>query len=256
MVSKTLLTAELGLAVRRPHVVALAVLVALGPLNALLLPRFPPSIERFFAQVFQLDGWVEIVLVNDHLAIYAVLYWLGLFDVLRAVVVPTEEGYLDILLSKPLTRSRYLVAKLTPAFVVLLLLGVTAGLAHGASARLVGPFDVARFAAGVATTIALTLMLLALTAMVTLFVRESYHAVVVGFGIWLSSMLGGSVFMYRPDVLAPHPAVRAIVAYPMNLVWASSGEVTTTWLIALMGIALTAATVGLAGVLFSRRDMV
>lgn len=245
-----LLRAEAGQLWQRRHTVALLVALALGPLDALVLPRFPASIERFFSAIFQLEGWTEVILVNDYLAIYAVLFWLGLFDALRALVVPTEEGYLELWLSKPLSRRRYLVAKLLPVFVTIGLVGAAAGAVHGLSAAAVGPFDVTAFAAGVAATIALAAALLAVVSLLTLWLRESYHVIVIGFVLWAVSLLPGSIAMYRPDVLTSR--LRGVIAFPMNLVWAEDSA--PVWLASAAGVALVVATIAAAGALLEQRD--
>ncbi len=76
----------------------------MGVLLAFWLPLFPGSVFRFFQRVFGLLGWPEVVFASDLTGLFFFLYWVGVFDVLRAYVAPAEERYLDILLSKPLSR--------------------------------------------------------------------------------------------------------------------------------------------------------
>ena len=226
---------------------------ALGPFNALFLPLFPATVERFFEAIFQVEGWTQIVVLNDFMAIYTVIFWLGLFDVLRAVVVPT--GYLDVLLSKPLSRSRYLFAKLAPAFGSVALVGLVGGLAHGLSAAWVGPLDAGAFAAGVAVTIGLAALCCAVVTVATLYLRETYHAIVIGFAIWMATLLPGSIYMYRPDVFTRYEGLHEAIVYPMNVVWMDASGVTIAWLVSAASIVLVAAIVGAAGWLFERRDV-
>ena len=72
---------ELRRAVRRRHVIGLAVVALMGVLLAFWLPTFPESVHRFFQPIFQLPDWSAIVFANDLTGIMFFVYWIGVFDV-------------------------------------------------------------------------------------------------------------------------------------------------------------------------------
>src|SRR5687767_5175268 len=119
---------ELKSAVRRYHVVLLAAYLALSVVVSYLLPSTPPAMYRFFEKVFGLHSWTEMILFNDYMGVFVGLYWIGVTDLTRVYVVPLEEGYLGLLLAKPVTRSRYMFAKVLPIFAVLAGMGIVMSL--------------------------------------------------------------------------------------------------------------------------------
>ena len=76
----------------------------MGVVLAFWLPGFPESVHRFFQRIFQLNEWPEIVVANDLAGLFFFTYWVAVFDVLAVYIVPLEERYLDLYLSKPLRR--------------------------------------------------------------------------------------------------------------------------------------------------------
>jgi len=252
---RTLLRAEAQNAVRRSHLIALAVLALVGPLNALLLPRFPESVYRFFIRAFKLDDWLQIVLVNDYTAL-AMLFWVGVFDVLRAYVVPLEEGQLDLLLSKPLSRSAYLLARLIPALTVATVMGVLMAAVHGISAQIVlGGLDVPSFVGASAILIGWNVALLALVSLLFLSTRESYYALAVAFVPWFLSFAPGMAFLYRPDLFEAAGGQLDRLIAPLNLIWHHAFVARWGGAIAIALFILATAIVALAGRRLERRDV-
>ena len=229
-------------AFRLHHLVVLAVGL-IGPVvTSFLLPSMPESIHRFFKKVFVLNNWTEVILMNDFLGLFSALFWVGVIDLLRVYVLPKEEGYLELLFSKPLGRTEYLFAKVLPAF------GVVAGL--GAIMTLFLPLKIALIngtadlhlvgvvCAGVVTTM-LVLTLLALLNLVFLFARETYYAVLLAFFIFALVVLPIGLFMYRPDVFQDRPVVRHLTVFPGNLLWLNEGLPGITPIIALAAATLS-----------------
>jgi hypothetical protein len=160
---RQLLAAELRNTLHTRHVAMAALLVGMGVVLAAWLPLWPETIYRFFTRIFHLEGWSDIVVFNDFTGLVFFLYWVGVVDVLRVYVQPCEEHYLDLLLSKPITRRDYLVARVAPLLLMLLSIGVVAAVAHAIAIIAVGlPLDVAAYAGAVAILLAFTVCLVAL----------------------------------------------------------------------------------------------
>src|SRR3989337_2406400 len=123
-----LLGLELRRAFGRRHAVGLTLIASMGVLLAFWLPGFPESVYLFFQRIFQLPDWPEIVVANDLAGLVFFIYWIGVFDVLAIYVVPLEERYLDLYLSKPLTRRQYMLARLIPLMLTLTALYVLSAL--------------------------------------------------------------------------------------------------------------------------------
>jgi hypothetical protein len=252
----TLVAAEARLAMGPRHLAMLGVLAGFGVLLALWMPHWPEPVYRFFTRIFHLAGWSEIVLVNNLTGILFCLYWLGAVDLLRVTVQPLEEGYLDLLLSKPVGRCAFMLAKVAPSFAVLLALGAVAAVVHAgamvATGLVVAPNA---YAGAVAVVLGLTMLLLALANLLMLTVRDSFAALVVAFVPFMAAMLPGVVYMYRPDAYDHVPVRPEIVVVPVNLLWRP--EIAERWgaLIALGLVLVSLALVALAAHLFQRRDL-
>jgi hypothetical protein len=213
---------EARAAFRLHHLVILAVGLIGQVVTSFLLPSMPESMYLFFKKVFVLSNWTEIILMNDFLGLFSALFWVGVIDLLRIYVLPKEEGYLELLLSKPLGRTEYLFAKVLPAFgvvgglgvILLLFLPLKIALINGAAdLHLVGVV-----CAGV-VTITLALTLLALLNLVFLFASETYYAVLLAFAVFALVVLPVGIFFYRPDVFQDWPVLRNLVVFPVNLLW-------------------------------------
>jgi ABC-type transport system involved in multi-copper enzyme maturation permease subunit len=233
---------EVRAAIRLHHFVVLAVGL-IGPVvTSFLLPSMPESIYRFFKKVFVLSNWTEVILMNDLLGLFSALFWVGVIDLLRVYVLPQEEGYIELLFSKPLGRAEYLFAKVLPAFGVVAGLGVIMSLFLPLKIALInGASDLHLIGVVCAcvVTVSLALTLLALLNLVFLFARETYYAVLLAFFIYALVVLPIALFMYRPDVFQDRPVLRNLVVFPGNLLWLNEGLPNITPIIALTGATLS-----------------
>jgi hypothetical protein len=252
----SLLATEMAHCFSRRHAVALVGLSLMGMLLAFWMPTLPESISRFFARVMGLEGWPAIVVANDFTGLFFFVYWLGVFDVLTIHVVPLEERYLDILLSKPLTRRSYMAAKLLPILLVTTAIGVITAAVHWLALPAAGlPYDPSAYAGAAAVIIGWTVCLIALVNLLILQARDTSSALLIAFIPAIASMFPGMIYMYRPDVFAGVPAVRDVVVFPMNLMWYP--EVAIHWgpPLAAIWLCLTIVFAALAGWSIDRRDV-
>jgi ABC-type transport system involved in multi-copper enzyme maturation permease subunit len=249
---------EVRTAVRAHHLAMLLGLAVLSVGLSFGMPRFPPAVYRFFLKVFAMRSWTEIIVVNDLMGLLFGLYWIGVVDLLRVYVVPREEGFLDILLSKPIGRTQYLFARVLPSFAVIGAVGAVLSLFLPLKIALINgtaDLDVAGvFCTGLATTAA-ALVLLALLNLVFLYTRETYHAVTVAVLLYMAAAMPGAVFMYRPDVYAAHPLVRSLLVFPPNLLWFSA--MLPRWMpgLVLAAVGVTAVLLAAGGRRLQRVDV-
>lgn len=239
------------------HLAMLVLVSLLGILLAFWLPLFPESIFRFFVRVFHLSNWAEIVFANDLTGLFFFVYWIGVFDVLTIVVVPREERYLDILLSKPLSRRAYMLAKLLPVMAKATGIGVIAAAFHWAglvAARL--PYDPLAFFGAVSITIGWAVLLIGLVNLIVLDARDSYTAVLIAFVPMFVSMFPGMISMYRPDIFDGRPTLKDTIVFPMNLIWHKGLSGHWGAVLASLMLALAISLAGVAGRSIERRDVV
>jgi hypothetical protein len=240
-----------------PRILATFLGVSLmGLLVALWLPHFPESVYQFFIRVFYLKNWSEIVLANNYCGLLVMIYWIGVFKLLRVYVVPKEERYLELLLSKPLSRRDYLFARLIPIVSSTLVIGSSAAVVHGLVAAALGLIvEPKSFASTAGVILALSVCLILLVNLLILFTSDSYTALLVAFVPLMVTILPGMIFMYRPDVFEATPALRDLVVFPMNLIWYP--DFTAHWGGAIaVGLLLVATVlVLLAGRLLERKDV-
>jgi hypothetical protein len=251
-----LLAAESRTALHPRHAVMAGLLIGMGLLLAGWLPHWPETIYRFFTRIFHLDGWSDIVLINNFTGLLFFLYWLGVVDVLRVYVQPFEERYLDLLLAKPIARRDYLLARLGPRLLILLAIGVIAASAHAIAMVALGlPLDGRAYAGAVAIVLAVTLCLVALVNVLLVSVRDSFTALVGAFVPFMLAMLPGVVYLYRPDVYDAAPALADVLVFPANLLWHDA--VMTHWspIIVLVLALATLVLVALAGRCLAQRDV-
>ena len=145
------------------------VLAAVGVIDAFWMPMWPDTVYRFFTRIFHLDGWPEIVLINNFTGIIFCVYWFGVFDLLAVYVQPREEGYVDLLLSKPVRRTDFMFAKLAPSFIVLMVMAAAAAAVHAAAmvaCNLV--LEPQAYTGTVAIILAFTILLLAISNLLML----------------------------------------------------------------------------------------
>jgi hypothetical protein len=223
------------------HLVVLAVALISLVVTSFLLPSMPESIYRFFKKVFVVDNWTEVILFNDLMTLFSALFWVGVIDLLRVYVLPKEEGYLELLLSKPLGRTDYLLAKVLPAFGVVAGLGVVLLLFMPLKIALInGTTDlhlVSVVCAGMVIT-TLVLTLLALLNLVFLFAHETYYAVLLAFAVYALVIMPIALFMYRPDLFQDRSVLQNLLLFPSNLLWMSDGLPSIAPLLVLAGATL------------------
>jgi ABC-type Na+ efflux pump permease subunit len=184
------------------------------------LPTFPESVYRFFKRVFQLAGWSEIAVANDMAGLFFFIYWISVFDVLTIYIQPLEERRLDLLLSKPLTRAQYLLAKLVPVLLTLFIMFVIGAMAHWLALTAVGLGYPPRALLGANFVLfAWTVFLVSIFNLAVLGARDTYIALLVAFVPMMVSILPSTIYMYRPDVFEAAPLLRALSVFPLNLVW-------------------------------------
>ena len=251
-----LLRHELGHAFHVRHAVALIAVSLMGVVLAFWMPGFPESVHRFFERIFQLHGWPEIVVANDLAGLLFFTYWIGVFDVLAIYVVPLEERYLDLYLSKPLSRRTYMLVRIAPVMLVVAGLGVASAMLHWLALLAAGlDYPSHIYLGAVVAVIAWTLCLVAIANVGVLFVHDTYAALLVAFIPIAASILPGLIYMYRPDLFEGAPLLRAIAVFPNTLMW--HPDFTARWGMAL-GAAFCCTAVALvvaAGKCIEARDV-
>jgi hypothetical protein len=192
----------------------------MGVLLAFWLPTFPESVHRFFQRIFQLPNWSAIVFANDLTGILFFVYWIGVFDVLAIYIVPLEERHLDLYLSKPLTRRQYMLARLIPIMLVLTAIGAISALVHGLALAAAGlAYDWQSYLGASAAGVAWTVCLVGIANLAIFSARETYTPALIAFVPIAVAILPGSIYMYRPDLFDDAPLLRAILVFPMTLLW-------------------------------------
>ena len=252
-----LLRIELGRAFGPRHAVALAAMALMGCVLAFWLPTFPASIYRFFQRVFDLPGWADIVVANDLAGLFFFAYWLAVFDVLLIFIVPLEERHLDIFLSKPLTRRAYMLARLVPIVLTVVGIYTLCAIAHWLVLPMAGlVYPPGAFMGAAAAVLAWTLLLVSIVNFAILSARETSVALLIAFVPITISILPGMIYMYRPDLFADAPLLRALVVFPLNLVWYPGFA--THWGMPLAGVffALACTFVAASGWRMERGDVV
>jgi hypothetical protein len=207
---------------RRPdHLYAIAYTGGLSILTAFALPHMPSVIPRFFQRTLQLGTWADIALFNLYAATYVITLLVGTLDLLRVWILPVEEGYMSLYMSKPIRPSEYLRARLSPILANAVFIGLASQAAAGLAVwHLIGPFDRAQFIHSSGLIIGLILFLLCLFNYLFLYLSESYYAVVLSLAVWTITLGPTSLFIYRPELFSP--AARAALVFPANLLWHQS----------------------------------
>ncbi|MGW5682959.1 hypothetical protein [Nonomuraea sp. NPDC003754] len=242
-------------ALRRHHLWAAVILVVIGVADG-ILPGIP-SIQHFFEAVFGARNGVHTILINDYTGMLGVVYWVGVFDLLRVYVTPAEERLLALYLTKPISRTRYFLSKLVPTVLTLTVVAVVGTLAFAAGVLVfLGPADfmVGAFAATSLMVFALAVVMLAITNLAFLFVRDTYNAILVAAAIFIVTVLPGGMYIYRPDLYTP--ATRNVLVFPANLLWHEDDAVTIAAIGVPLLLVLAAALTALAGWRLRRTDTI
>jgi hypothetical protein len=217
---------EWAMARRRPdHLYAIAYIASLAILTAIALPRMPNVIPRFFQRTLQIGTWADIALFNMYAATYVITLVVSTIDLLRIRLLPYEEGYLSVYLSKPISPVQYLRARFVPVLVNAALMSLAAQAATGLSVwHLIGPFNRSQFLWSSLLIVGLILFLLCLLNYLFLFVRESYYGFVLSIVCWTVALAPASLYVYRPDLFSY--GLRVYV-FPANLLWHHSPVIET-----------------------------
>ncbi len=228
-------------AVGKLPLLGIAAGAALLAADQLLLPLLPAPVVAFLEQAFRVRGMGAIVLLNDYLAVYTVVFFVGMTQLLHVVVTPREERQLDLLLAKPLPPASLLAARSAPVLLasagIGLVLSVGCALAvapfvaEGADGSVLGAFG-----AGLLVTAA-SLLQLAITNVVFLWVTDSFQALIAAFVLWVLPLLPTSAFLYRPDLFEGRGALASALVAPANLIWHDG----STLVAAVVGLAAAAA---------------
>lgn len=244
--------AELRRAVRPRHLALLALGVAVAVVDAVITPLLPAFALDFLRTSLRLSSLADLILVNDYLGLYFIVFFAGAFELLRVYVGPAESRELDLYLAKPIGRAHFIAARSAPALASTVALGAGLTVANAVTLKLwLG--DVALLpiiAAGVAITAA-CLALLALLDLVFLRLREVEHAVLLAFVVGVAPLLPTSVLIYRPDVFGAE--LPALVGFPASLLWGGGMSLGTAIAGLLGAVLLAVALVLLAGRRLDRR---
>lgn len=251
-----LLALEARGAIRPLHWTMLGLLALLGALVAAWLPAWPESVYRFFDRVLNLHGWPEVIFGNNLIAIFFMAFWFGLFDLLRVYILPLEGDYLDLLLSKPVRRRSYMLARLLPSFAVLTGFAAIGAAVHYAAMLAVGQaYDLAAYLGVVGAVLGFVLLMLAVANLALLQLRDSFSALLVGFAVFMACFVPSLVYLYRPDVYAAAPWLADLLVFPVNLIWHPGIAAAWGGWIGLGFAAIALLLVWLAGLRFERRDL-
>lgn len=244
--------AELRRAVRPRHLALLALGVAVAVVDAAVTPRLPALAQGFLRDSLRLSSMADLILVNDYLGLYFVVFFAGAFELLRVYVGPAESRELDLYLAKPIGRARFIAARSAPALLSTLALGGGITVANAVTLRLwLGDVALAPIvAAGVVITAA-CLALLALLDLVFLRLREVEHAVLLAFVVGVAPLMPTSVLIYRPDLFPAE--LPALVGFPASLLWRGGMSFGTACFGLLAALLLAVVMVMLAGRRLDRR---
>ena len=211
---------EWAMARRPDHLYAIGYVGTLAVLTAIALPHMPNVIPRFFQRTLQIGTWADIALFNMYGATYIITLLVSTIDLLRVWVLPLEEGYLALYLSKPIAPGQYLRARFIPILVNAFLIGMASQAAAGLSTwHLIGPFNRSQFLWSSVIIVSMILFLICLMNYLFLFVRESYYGIVISIVCWTVTLAPASLYVYRPDLFSD--SSRAIL-FPANLLWYQS----------------------------------
>lgn len=258
LISLPLLRQELSRQPKRWQLVLLVCNLFVACFVSWLTPRLSAPVLEFLHRVFEVDNLTDFVLLNDYLNVYMLFYWLVFFELLAILVIPSEEGYLSLFLSKPLTRRQYLLTRLLPVLGLALLLDFVLVLGSaGAILLLNGATDFywSRYLAGMTLCLGLSLLMVLLVQALLLWLRDTYNAIIAGFAGLLVPILPSALLMYRPDLFEANPALRWWIVFPVNLIWLQDAVIPLAlWLVPVL-LLLSAGLVWLTSELMERQEL-
>ena len=225
----------------RGPLLGLAVGAAMIALTHVAIPRLPDAALFVLERSFAVQGRAALLLLNDHLAIYAALFFGGLAELLRALVAPREERQLELLLAKPVPARTFVIARVAPVLAAVWLAGAVLGAGTAIAIAPVSTPASATSAGALGGAIVVgsaSVLLLAALAPVLARSRDGFEALVVSFVAWVAPLLPATAFLYRPDLFEGRGALASAIVAPANLVWHDA---------ALPGLAVVATVVAAAG---------
>jgi len=227
-------------------------------LVSFILPRMPENVFAFLARFFKMNNQTEMILLNDYLGLYVVVFWVAFFEYLNIFVIPAEEGYLQLLLSKPLTKRQYLLSKLFPALSSALGWGLFLMAGTGLGIALINglnDFQLGNYLVISGICVTLALLMGFLTLFLLFWFKDTYNAILIGFSVWLIPILPSALYMYRPDIFVAIPWLRWLLVFPANLIWlGDQSKILALWLIPVLGL-LSIGLVLLSAAMWESQDI-
>ncbi|HYO72945.1 MAG TPA: hypothetical protein VEU33_43485, partial [Archangium sp.] len=110
------------------RLVSLLVGIAVVLLSAALIPRLPAAVNAFMERAFLIHGLDAVILVNVYIGIYMLPFFCGVAGLMRALVEPRENRALEMLLSKPISRRAFLMARVGPVLLASSVVGLVMSL--------------------------------------------------------------------------------------------------------------------------------
>jgi hypothetical protein len=202
---------------------SLLVGIAIVVFTALLMPLFPVPVITFMERAFLIHGMGAVLLVNEYIGIYLMVFFGGVTGLMRVLVEPRENRSLEMLLSKPVSRRAFLMARVGPILLASTGVGVVLCLILGLVVR---PFTGEGSTVSVAGAIgagliftALAVLLLCVLVVPLLLVRDAFQGLLIAFAMWILPMFPTAVLLYRPDLYEGRERLRDLIVLGPNLLW-------------------------------------
>jgi len=204
------------------YAIVIAAFAGVFLFDSLALPLMPDSVFRFLQRAFELDGWTQVVLFNDLFGLFAGLYFVGLVEAVRAFVLPREEGFLSLILSKPISRGRYVWMQFSPIVTSLFVMGSLSSVLLTAKLAWLNGLSGLSFGSVVAMGLTATLLAIgvsSLAAIVCVMAKDTYTATLLGFLVFSAVVIPAGGYLYRPDLYSGHASAKALLVFPANVIW-------------------------------------
>ncbi len=203
--------------------VSLLMGVAIVVFTAVLIPLLPTAVNAFMERAFLIRGLGAVILANEYIGIYMLTFFCGAAGLMRALVEPRENRSLEMLLSKPISRRAFLMARVGPVLLSSTAVGVVMSLATGLVVR---PFTGEGSTVSVAGAIgsgliflALAVLLLSVLVVPLLLVHDAFQGLLIAFMLWVAPMFPTVVLLYRPDLYEGRERLRDLIVLGPNLLW-------------------------------------
>jgi hypothetical protein len=227
--------------------VSLLVGIAVVLFTAWLIPILPAQVNGFMERAFLIQGLGAVILLNEYIGVYLLAYFAGVTGLMRALVEPRENRALEMLLSKPISRRVFLMARVGPILLASSAVGVGMSLVLGLVVRpYTGEGSNVSLAGAVGSGLiftALAVLLLCVLVVPLLLVRDAFQGLLIAFAMWIVPMFPTAVLLYRPDLYDGRDRLRDLIVLGPNLLWYDASVPLLT------AIALAVAFVGSCGAL-------